>query len=106
MTKLSTIACALAMLGMAAPGAAYAQTIIGGVAVSESDLARIKRQCDALAASENVSLSADLDAELIEPSPDPASSWPRGPDGMDEALSDFDLDTLTLQKCKAAGLVR
>jgi hypothetical protein len=91
---------------LAVSSAAFAQTIIDGIEVSPDDLPEIRAQCDALAVRERESLSSDEGSDLLEPSSDPASVWAAGANGMDSALTRFDLDRLTLAKCKAAGLVR
>jgi hypothetical protein len=105
MTRIPTIIYALAIsVTLALPGAALAQAVIDGEQVSPEDLPKIRSQCRALAGRENVSLTGDGE-DLIEPSPDPASAWPRGANSMDNALTRFDLNRLTYAKCRAAGLV-
>jgi len=91
---------------LAVSSAAFAQTVIDGIEVSPDDLPEIRAQCDALAVGERESLTSDEGTDMLEPSPDPASGWPAGANGMDNALTRFDLDRLTLAKCKDAGLVR
>lgn len=81
------------------------QTVIDGVEIRLSDLPRMRSYCNSLAAASRSSLTDDQGAELMEPSPDPASSFSQGANSMDNALTQFDLNRLTVAKCRAAGLL-
>lgn len=93
----------LALVALLAPGTALAQVVIDGVEVSPADLPRVRTQCNSLIAAQNRSLTSDEGADLIEPSPDPASAYSAGASSMDNALSNFDLNRLTARNCRAAG---
>jgi hypothetical protein len=94
---------AVALVAVLAPGAVLAQVVIDGVEVSPADLPRVRAQCNSLIAGQNRSLTSDEGADLIEPSPDPASAYSAGANSMDNALSDFNLNRLTVRNCRAAG---
>ena len=102
---LRIIAGLLTMMMVALPGQAIAQVVIDGVAIRPQDLPRVQSQCNALAVATRSSLTDDQGSELLEPSPDPASSFSQGANSMDNALSRYDLNRLTLRKCREAGLL-
>lgn len=85
---------------------AMAQVVVRNVPISDADLGRVKRQCDALRYRELRSL-ADDDGEppaagvIIS---DPANAWATGADGTDSALAGLDLGRLTIADCRRAGL--
>jgi hypothetical protein len=95
----------LTMALLATPTQALAQVVIDGVEIRPQDLGRVQSQCNSLAAATRASLTDDSGSELLEPSPDPASSFSQGANSMDNALTRFDLNRLTAAKCKAAGLL-
>lgn len=105
MSKQQILAGAALMAMLATPGAAVAQVVIDGVQVRPEDLGRVQSQCNSLAAASRASLTDDQGAELLEPSPDPASSFSQGANSMANALSHFDLNRLTVWNCRAAGLL-
>lgn len=106
---------------------AMAQTMIGSAEVSAEDLPRVQAQCDALvtrAATEDAQSVTNESTSTESPSSetpstdeaapvggtsdtaDPASTTADGADGTAAALTtSIDLDTLTLEQCKEAGLV-
>jgi hypothetical protein len=107
MMKRVIVSCALAVsLALSSSSGVWAQVVIDGVGISPADLPRVQVQCNALAARSLSSLTDNEGADLVEPSPDPASAYSAGANRMDNALTRFDLNRLTLNKCRAAGLVR
>ena len=109
---------------MSLSGFAMAQTMVGGKDVSAEDLPRVQAQCDALATQAatadsqsvtNQSTESDSQSTPDATKPadgtsntsDPASTKADGADGTAAALTtSIDLDTLTLDQCKEAGLVK
>lgn len=111
------IAAALLASGLALSGAAFGQTMVAGVEVSAEDLPKVQAQCDALvakAATTDAQSATNADASTEKPADtaangtsDPASTKADGANGMDAATTlSLDLDTLTLEQCKEAGLVK
>ncbi|UJQ94571.1 hypothetical protein [Mariluticola halotolerans] len=97
-TALMTSAAALLMaLGTAIP--ASAQTI-DGTAISASDLPYVQARCDALKIESGVAPSQDNDSNT-----DMSDEQDDDADEGDNALSTFDLDTLTVEQCEEGGLV-
>ena len=94
-----------AVLGVALVSPTLAQTSIRGVDLSPTDAARVDRQCDALRFRQPDSLAS------IPPEEPPAgvivsdssSYWAERADGIDSALANIDLDTLSVTDCRAAG---
>jgi hypothetical protein len=103
MTRFSVLASMLLAMSLGFPGSAAAQVVIDGVAVSPQDVPRVRSYCNSLLAATRSSLTEDSGAELLDPSPDPASSFSQGASSMDNALSRFNLNRLTAAKCRAAG---
>ncbi|MGV3490693.1 MAG: hypothetical protein ACO1OG_05155 [Devosia sp.] len=90
---ISSIALAAALLA----GPALAQTVINGVTIPEDELARVQAQCDKLDRLDNTGNSATNDSDSKEA---------EQPSTMAEQLvQSIDLETLTLEACKTAGLV-
>ena len=95
-------------------GAAIAQTTVNGMEVSAEDLPKVQAQCDALNAATLASPGTDTPETSGEASDtpdetpettDPAASNADGALGIDEAVTTYPLDTLTLDQCKEAGLI-
>lgn len=103
MTKLLAITFAVAMSAAMAASGAVAQSSIDGFQIAPEDVPRAQSYCNSLAARSNRSLT-DEGEKPDEPSPDPASSFSQGANSMDNALSGFDLNRLTLARCRALGL--
>ena|SRR5690606_10593720 len=113
MTKyaLSTIAL---LAGLTMGGSAFAQTQVGNNAVSEADLPYVQQHCDALrladmneSATDTTSTEADDAAEDADADAT-AESEPTGLEADTAARNSsttVDLDTITLDDCRAAGLV-
>ena len=97
------IAAALALSPVAAAHMATAP-MIGGVAISASDLPKVQAQCNALAAiAANETITSDASKERNEAE---TGHQATEPSAMDQATTTIDLGTITLEKCKAAGLLR
>lgn len=103
MSKLLAMTCAVAMSAALAASGVAAQTSIDGFQIAPEDVPRARSYCNSLAAQSNRSLT-DEGEKPEEPSPDPASSFSQGANSMDNALSGFDLNRLTLARCRALGL--
>ena len=90
-------------VGLASPVAAMS---IRGVELSDTDAARVDRQCDALRFRNSGSLGSEPPPEppagyIVS---DPSSYWAEHADASDAALvRGIDLDTLTVRDCRAAG---
>lgn len=87
------------------PAVSVAQIVVDGQQIRQSDIPRMQSYCNSLAAASRSSITDDIGSELLEPSPDPASSFSQGANSMDNALTQFDLNRLTVAKCRAAGLL-
>lgn len=102
---LSSLAFAAAMLASPAVIAqdAAAPTMIGTQSITADDLPKVQAQCNTLAAVDNTSMSADANT-----SPDGAGDLKSSetPDGTAAATSKVDLALITIEDCKAAGLVK
>lgn len=103
MTKLLAMTSALVMAVAMAASGAVAQSTLDGFQIAPEDVPRARSYCNSLAAQSNRSLT-DEGEKPEEPSPDPASSFSQGANSMDNALSGFDLNRLTLARCRALGL--
>ncbi len=102
--KRSVISAIALSAAMMLSGGAFAQdtmmaqpTMIGGQELPEAELPRVQAQCDKLAAIDRQS-----DATSDASDTDEAET----PDGTDQALTTVDLDLITIEDCKAAGLVQ
>jgi len=100
---MKVILVAAIILGGMSP--AFAQTSIKGTELSPGDAARVDRQCDVLRFRQPSSLASK---EPPPPEPgdepsDPSAYWATGADGMDEALSNINLGTLSKRDCSDAG---
>jgi hypothetical protein len=122
--KRSLIAALAFSSVMSLSGLAMAQTMVGGAEVSAEDLPRVQAQCDALvtqaATADSQSVTSNNNTEEsgqqtpetsnganASETADPASTKADGADGTAAALTtSIDLDTLTLDQCKEAGLVK
>lgn len=110
--KLSVISAVALTAAMLASPAAFAQdttaspTMIGQQTISADDLPKVQSQCDTLKSSQDGSLASETsttdDPDGASDLTDPASDVPNG---TDEATSTVDLSLITLEECKAAGLV-
>lgn len=109
-TLISPIALAAAL---SLSGGAMAQTMIDGVSIPAEDLPEVQNVCDTLAAEANESISdtADDEADGDEDDDNEDDNSPEGgddedvPSDLDQAVTSIDLNTITLEQCKDAGLV-
>lgn len=113
--RVQTVISAVALsAAMTFSGAAFAQTSLGGVEVLAADLPAVQERCDALAnAKATQSISSDT---AVEDSADKAqdASTAADTDTSIESVpaltasgtTTFDLETVTLDNCVAAGLVK
>lgn len=89
-------------------GPAFAQTTINGAVISESDLPKVQARCDELSGTADNSLTAkdpgsnNADAA----SADATTTDTPKVNEVDNATSTIDLETLTLDACKTAGLIK
>jgi hypothetical protein len=96
--KLSTIVLpAVLFAGLSASGVASAHTVIGGWTVPDEDAPRVASYCRSLASQARSSLVGNGDSNDDAASGDPS--------GLTQALTDADLETITVQQCRDAGLV-
>ena len=79
-------------------GASMAQTMINGMEVSPDDLPKVQTQCDKLALDENGSPATDDNIEKSYEEQKDVSQ-------IDELTTTIDLESLTLEQCKEAGLI-
>lgn len=113
--RIQTIISAVALsAAMTFSGAAFAQTSLGGVEVLSADLPAVQQRCDALAnAKATQSISSDSTDEAAA---DKAQDTSTAADtdvsiesvpALDASgTTTFDLETVTLDNCVAAGLVK
>ena len=80
---------------------AYAQTMVGGVEISATDLPAVQAHCDELAAAPDslaTSTDAETDTEGTEAEA-PAAA------GADTQSTSVDMASITLEACTEAGLI-
>ncbi|MFD1251392.1 hypothetical protein DEVEQU_03719 [Devosia equisanguinis] len=105
MTLKSTLSAVAIAAGLAMSVPAFAQTMINGAEVSESDLAVVQAHCDTL------KLRDTSDSQAGQPQGDAAAETPvenaqAETDAANTSTSPtVDLDTIDLQACIDAGLV-
>lgn len=114
---ISSIALAAAML---VSGPAMAQTVIAGATITAEELPYVQAQCDTLARVDNTAADPSAAAgtkddddqangDADEPNDDSADTAPDAGDPAQAAkqlVTSIDLDVLTLEDCKTAGLVQ
>ena len=106
MTIKSALSIVALMSGIAFSGAAYAQTMVGNNDVSEADLAVVQQHCDALALADmNSDIAGDTTPET-ENSADDESTGIQADTQARNTSTTVDLDTITLEDCRTAGLVQ
>lgn len=112
LSMISSLAIAAAMLvstGAFAQDAMTpaAPTMIGGQTVSAEDLPKVQSQCDTLAGLDKQSLASDStanDGDGAEATDGGDNQTTDNTDGTDEATSMVDLELISIEECKAAGL--
>lgn len=123
-SMISSLALTAAML---ISSAAWAQTMVGQQSVSAEDLPKVQAQCNTLAAKAKESLGSATEQKTDDATSennggdtgtdnDSASSSDNGasdmsaqsevPNGTDQAVTTVDLSLITIEECKAAGLVQ
>lgn len=130
--KRSMISSLTLTAAMLISSAAWAQTMVGQQNVSAEDLPKVQAQCNTLAAEAKESLGSATEQKADDATGennggdngtgdtgtdnDSASSSDNGasdmgaqsevPNGTDQAVTTVDLSLITLEECKAAGLVK
>lgn len=125
--KRSMISSLTLTAAMLISSAAWAQTMVGQQNVSAEDLPKVQAQCNTLAAEAKESLGSATEQKTDDATGennggdtgtdnDSASSSDNGasdmsaqsevPNGTDQAVTTVDLSLITLEECKAAGLVK
>lgn len=102
--KLSVISSLALATAMLVSGNVYAQdataaapTMIGQQTLSAEDLPKVQAQCNTLGATEKESLATQ----------DPVdTNGAEAPNGADQATTTIDLSLITVEDCKAAGLIQ
>lgn len=100
LSMISSLVLAGAMLvapSVLAQDTMAAPTMIGAQTISADDLPKVQAQCDTLAAIDKQSL-ATQDTTKNEEAEEP--------NGADQAMTTIDLELITIEDCKAAGLVK
>lgn len=111
--KLSVISSLALATAMLVSGNVYAQdtmaasTMIGQQTVSAEDLPKVQAQCDTLNSSQGGSQASETTTtDSPDGASDAADSATEVPNGTDAATATIDLSLITLEECKAAGLVK
>lgn len=105
MTIKSTLSVVALVAAVSFGGSAFAQTMVGNNEVSDADLPVVQQQCDALAIDDQNSTNVDGN-ESVE-----AQNTEDGRTGLEadtiarNSSTTVDLETITLEDCRAAGLV-
>lgn len=98
-----TFISAIALIGaMTLSGGAMAQTMVGGASVSAEDLPKVQTACNTLAAKANTSAATDTNANT---SGEGEGAETNATD-TGATTTSIDLDLLTYEACKEAGLVQ
>ena len=109
LSLISSLALATAMLvapGVYAQDAAATATMIGSQSISAEDLPKVQAQCDTLNSSQGGEMgSTTTTTETPDGASDTTDEATEVPNGTDAATSTIDLSLITLEECKAAGLV-
>lgn len=103
-TLFSVLAVATA-LSFAGP--AFAETTLNGAVVSADDLPKVQARCNELAGTTDNSLTAkDPGDKSDAASADATTTDTPKVNELDNATSKIDLDTLTVEACTTAGLIK
>lgn len=106
MTIKSTLGIAALLSVVAFTGSAYAQTMVGNNDVSDADLPYVQAQCDALLLNEqNESAAETVTGEGVEAAADSEPTGIEADTAARNSSTKVDLDTITLEDCRTAGLV-
>ncbi len=97
-----TLVSVIALVGaMTLSGGAMAQTMVGGASVSAEDLPKVQTACNTLAADEKQGSGTNTDETTSGEGADAATNETE----TGATTTSIDLDLLTYQACKDAGLV-
>ncbi|MDB5585461.1 MAG: hypothetical protein JWP26_431 [Devosia sp.] len=106
-----TVTCAIVMgSALLFGGAAYADTMVGSSTVTDADLPAVQARCDMLSTTDSsTSLTENTDDNTAAGSNDGAAdATASATTAVDElqaaTTTSIDLDTVTLEQCKASGL--
>jgi hypothetical protein len=106
-----TVTCAIVMgSALLFGGAAYADTMVGSSVVTDDELPAVQARCDQLITSTVASLAQDVDDKSGDSTAGGNdATLSAGTTAIDELQAattmSIDLDTVTLEHCKNAGLV-
>jgi hypothetical protein len=110
--KFRTVISSLALVSaMTFSGAVMAQSMIGGVAIPEANMADFQAKCAAIASAQTESLSTPVEDEAAAADATATGSVAATPESDDGDLASEDnldqlLASLTPEQCQEAGLVK
>lgn len=102
-TLASPIALALAA-GLSLSSVAFAQTMVGNQEVSDADLSAVTEHCATLSEERLAGAEAAQDAVGDDAPPSASDSAEDSADAGGEMTAELDLEAITLEDCRAAGL--
>lgn len=104
--KFSALLAPLAVAAtLSVSGFALADTMVAGMNVSDADLPKVQARCDELFTSSST-MGTSEDTSAADPAAPADINDAPEVDGMDQATTTIDLETLTLENCKEAGLIK
>ena len=108
--KFRTVISSLALVSaMTFSGAVMAQSMIGGVAIPEANMADFQAKCAAIASAKTESLSTPVEDEAAAADATATGSVEANPTDDGDLASEDNLDqllaSLTPEQCKEAGLL-
>jgi len=104
--KMITAASAI-VLGMAFAGPSFAETMIGGVSVSDADLPKVQEKCDTLNTATSLSTDSTTTANPSASSTESATPAAGATAGVATgATTSLNVDAITIEQCKEAGLAK
>lgn len=104
MTIKSTLSVLALLSGVAFAGSAYAQTTVGNNDVSDADLPIVQAHCDALLLADENSSTAGENPNDTEVTDGEATGVAADTESRNTSTT-VDLDTITLEDCRTAGLI-
>ncbi|HTM77912.1 MAG TPA: hypothetical protein VL133_09820 [Devosia sp.] len=89
-------------------GQAYAETMVGGMSVSDANLPKVQERCDQLALADSTASPTDTTIVGTDDTGGATVDAPVEPvNEMANATAEtIDLESITLDACKAAGLTK
>ncbi|HTM79210.1 MAG TPA: hypothetical protein VL133_16470 [Devosia sp.] len=89
-------------------GQAYAQTTVGGMSVSDVDLPKVQERCDQLAQADDPTEAPTVAADTPDATGAAGSADTVEPvnEMANATTQTINLETITLEACKAAGLTK